>query len=256
MEAPQSLLRSHTVGNGLLTLEQSGKAVWSVCSIEVRTGQVRWCSPLPRRSDTALSVVADKAVVHDHDGYLFAYDLGTGRALWNAHLDCAISEGSLRAVRPGLAVAACAHGESVTIDSPQVDLLAIELETGQLAWRKPPAPQFSQFYLDGEQIVVMTPVPLSRLGLPDLSQPIAQPAKKPRKSPKTLHPARVPSPQERSHSLVGSAKSEWSVIDARTGEVLPHAVLIGALRISVDAGVLGSYRPASTHAGRMARASS
>jgi hypothetical protein len=251
MEAPQSLLVKHTVGRGLLALRQTGKSSWDLCAIDVRGGKVNWCSPLPRRADIALSVVGDKAIAHDHDGYLFAYDIGTGRPAWNTRLDCEIGEGRLRAVGAETAVGTCAHGEMTTVDSRKVDLLAIDLKTGGVRWRNSPVSDFSRFYLDGDKVVAHEHVPMPTFNfksfLPKFPSPLWAPrgkggrasrhlAEVPRTPSRTAALARMSRWRESENALVGSDKSNWTVLDIWTGKPLPHAALVGTARSSTDAG--------------------
>jgi hypothetical protein len=251
MEAPQSLLGTHMAGRVLLALKQTGKGSWDLCAIDVRSGKVNWCSPLSRRADVSLSVVGDKAIAHDDDGYLYAYDLGTGRPAWNIRLDCAIGEGRLRAVGPEMAVGACAHGEMATVDSRKFDLLAIDLKTGDVRWRNSPVSDLSRFYLDGDKVVVHEHVPMPTFNFKSFLARFPSPLRVPRMKgggasrhlaevpltpSRTAAIARMSRWKERENALVGSEKSNWIVLDMLTGKPLPHATLTGAIRSSTDAG--------------------
>jgi outer membrane protein assembly factor BamB len=229
METSHSLLSGNPAGRILLALKQTGNHAWDLCAIEVRKGKVSWCSPLSRRADVALSVVGDKAIAHDPAGYIFAYDLGTGHRAWNTKLDCEIGPGHLRAVGAETAVGTCARPSMASVDAWKVDLVAIDLKTGEVRWRNAQASQWGRFYLDGEKLIAY-------FSSPDRSiVPLAKPRLGSRKARSVDRGGVAPRVKRDWNALVGSRLSQWTVLDALTGKTLPRAVLSGAVSSAADA---------------------
>ena len=229
METSHSLLSGNPAGRILLALKQTGNHAWDLCAIEVRKGKVSWCSPLSRRADVALSVVGDKAIAHDPAGYIFAYDLGTGHRAWNTKLDCEIGPGHLRAVGAETAVETCARPSMASVDAWKVDLVAIDLKTGEVRWRNAQASQWGRFYLDGEKLIAY-------FSSPDRSiVPLAKPRLGSRKARSVDRGGVAPRVKRDWNALVGSRLSQWTVLDALTGKTLPRAVLSGAVSSAADA---------------------
>jgi hypothetical protein len=234
MEASHSLLSTNPPGRILLAVKRVGTHAWELCAIEVRRGTVNWCSPLSRRADVALSVVGDKAIAHDPAGYVFAYDLETGHRAWNAKLDCEIGPSGLRALGPDTAVGKCEQPSTASVDAWKVDLVAIDLKTGELRWRNAQASHYGEFYRDGEKLIGYSPAPYQGF----FSQ--AKLRRSSRRAGNILVGGAAVREKKDRNAPVGSQNSEWTVLDALTGKALPRAVLSGAIPSATEGGAAAS----------------
>jgi hypothetical protein len=216
MEATQSLLTSNQTGAITLAVKQTGDHVWDLCGIEVQRGSIKWCSRLSRRADIALSIVANKAMVHDPAGNVTAYDLETGQFQWAMKLDCEIEPKYLRAVGKGLALASCGQGGIVVDSAVRTNLVAIDLDHGQVRWRHALPTYDARIFIHEEKLIA------------DLHRGLSHPRSPPYLPRRSAHGFRhFPPPPHwpDANALVGSQESGWTILDVNTGESLPPSVL-------------------------------
>ena len=223
LEATQSLLTANPQGNTFLAVKQTGEHAWSLCAVEIRRGEVKWCSPLAQRADIALSIAGDKAVVHPASGNVAAYDLESGRLSWRLKLDCEIRPGRLRPIGEGLALAECLREGIAASEPGKPKLVAIELKDGKVRWQFAEGARHAGHYLlDGCLLVSLEREPVWRAS-----------ARPPRRPPDRQH-ARGYRLFEGQHSpplrlqvnaRVGDKNSDWRILDLATGLPLPASSL-------------------------------
>ena len=216
MEAIQSLLTSNPTGNIFLALKQTGDHTWDLCGIEVQRGFVKWCSRLSRRADIAPSVAADKAMVYDPAGNLTAYDLETGQFQWSMKLGCEIGPKNLHAVGKGLALARCGRGGIVANALSKTDLVAIDLDRGQVRWRHDLPTYNARIFIHAEKLFADLDLGFSHPRNPPIL---------PRRFARGFRLFPPPSRWPDMNSLVGSQESGWTILDVGTGESLPTSEL-------------------------------
>lgn len=208
LTVPHSLLANkHQSGPILLAVRPSGPRTADICAIETQAGHVKWCAPLAHPADVALSVVGDHAVAHDSAGHLATYGLATGKVAWMKTLDCEIAAGEIEAVAPGLAIAKCQPLGGARLDAGA--LLALDLRTGTVVWRRP-SPPWREIYVQGTLAIL--PSLLDELG------PLETKGEDFGLGPRPRRPSDV----------IGAQGSLDAVIDVRTGKSLPPSTLAAA----------------------------
>jgi hypothetical protein len=224
LEATQSLLTASSDGNTFLAVKQTGEHVWDLCAIDVRRGEVKWCSRLAQRADIALSVAADKAIVNAASGDITAYDLANGQLVWRSRLDCEIRPGRLRVVEKGLALAEC-YREGITASEPgKPKLMGIDLKDGKLRWQYAAGGRHTGHYLLDGYLLHSLGIGLSA------QDPAARPLRRPldRRHARGYHHFAGlyagPSPPKTS-TRVGDQDSGWRILDLETGLALPASAL-------------------------------
>jgi hypothetical protein len=136
----QSIFDAEPDGPVLLALSYVGDKL-EVVALDWATGTIRWRSPLPYREPPALTAAAGLALAHDSNYNIAAFDLRTGRAMWNRKLDCEIATGRLGASGDGPLLALCERAQRGWV-------LALDPATGATRWTHKTADYLRDLYAD------------------------------------------------------------------------------------------------------------